>query len=263
MQETLSPELTPEQIQACADEIRMNGYTILENMLSAEMMATMLERFDALLAAKREAEPSNRGANRFQMHLPFVTPFADPLLYANPTVLAIMENLFSKDYILTYFASDTPFPGSDYQRVHLDARLPFPEAPYGVPVYSVVVNAPLVDFTDENGPLEMWPNGTHMIAQPKDLERMAALMPSIKPHLKAGSLLLRDVRLWHRGTPSNGARSRPNMALVYSRGWFRFENHTYRIKIPRETYENLPAQIKPMVRYCALLNSDGTIADVE
>jgi ectoine hydroxylase-related dioxygenase (phytanoyl-CoA dioxygenase family) len=259
MPETLSQE----QIQAHADEIRMNGYTILENAIPRGMIAAMLERFDPLLEAKRNAEPSNRGANRFQMHLPFEPPFADPLLYANPNVLAIVENLFSKDYILTYFASDTPFPGSDYQRVHLDTRLPFPEADYGVPVYSVVLNAPLVDFTEENGPLEMWPNGTHMIAQPKDMERMAALMPSVRPHLKAGSLLLRDARLWHRGTPSRGARSRPNVALVYSRGWFRFENHPVRIKIPRATYEAFPTDLKPMFRYCALLNADGTISDVE
>jgi hypothetical protein len=258
----MTEPLLPEQIQTHADEIRMNGYTILENALPTGMMATMLERFDPLLESKRDAEPSNRGANRFQMHLPFELPFADPLLYANPNVLAILENLFTKDYILTYFASDTPFPGSDYQRVHLDTRLPFPEAPYGVPVYSVVLNAPLVDFTAENGPLEMWPNGTHMIAQPQDLERLAALMPSVKPHLKAGSLLLRDARMWHRGTPSRGTRSRPNVALVYSRGWFRFESQPYRIKIPRATYETLSPDLQPMFRYCALLNADGTLSDV-
>ena len=93
----------------------------------------MLERFDVLMERKRAAaESSNRGANRFQMHLPFEPPFADPILYENPTVLAILENLFGQDMICTYFASDTPFSGSEYQKVHLDARLPFPEATYGV-----------------------------------------------------------------------------------------------------------------------------------
>src|ERR1051326_8377572 len=197
-------------IQALADEIRMNGYVILEQMIPKEKVARMLERFDLLLEAKRASEPSNRGANRFQMHLPFELPFADPILYENPTVMAIVENLFGKDVILTYFASDTPFPGSDYQKVHLDCRLPFPEAAYGVPVYSVVLNTPLVDFTEENGPLELWPGGTHMIAQPKDLERTAAQMHSVRLLPKTGSILLRDARVWHRGTPSRGTRSRPN-----------------------------------------------------
>lgn len=252
-----------EQVKACAEEIRMVGYTVLENVLPPETIARMLERFDVLLEAKRASEPTNRGANRYQMHLPFVAPFADPLLYENPTVLAILEELFGKDFICTYFASDTPFPGSDYQAVHLDARLPFPEAPYGVPVYSVVLNAPLVDFTDENGPLEMWPNGTHMIAQPRDMERIAKLMPSVRPHLKAGSLLLRDVRVWHRGTPSRGARSRPNLAVVYSRGWFRFEHSPYRIKVPRATFETFSDRTRAMFRYAAIQEPDGRINDVE
>jgi ectoine hydroxylase-related dioxygenase (phytanoyl-CoA dioxygenase family) len=251
----------PETIQALADEIRMNGYVILEDMIPQEKVAGMLERFDALLEAKRASEPSNRGVNRFQMHLPFEMPFADPILYANPTVLAILENLFGSDMICTYFASDTPFPGSDYQKVHLDTRLPFPEGPYGVPVYSVVLNTPLVDFTEENGPLEIWPNGTHLIAQPKDMERLAAKMPSRRLLSKTGSILLRDARLWHRGTPSHGTRSRPNLAIVYSRGWFRFESYPYRIKIPRATYESFSDRTKAMFRYCAILEPDGHISD--
>jgi len=257
-----SSERSPEEVQALADEIRMNGYVLLDNMLPDVFVQSMLQAFDPLLQAKRDADPPNRGVNRFQMHLPFVPPFADPILYANPLVLAIVENLFGKDSILTYFASDTPFPGSDYQKVHLDCRLPFPEGPFGMPPYSVVLNTPLVDFTEENGPLEIWPGGTHMIAEPRDLERMAAKMKSVRLLPKTGSILLRDARMWHRGTPSNGARSRPNIALVYSRGWFRFESHSHRIKIPRKTYESFPESLRPMFRYCAILNEDNTISDV-
>ena len=256
-------ERTTEEIQALADEIRMNGYVLLDNMIPDDKVQAMLDAFDPLLQAKRDADPPNRGANRFQMHLPFAMPFADPLLYANPTVMAIVENLFGKDHILTYFASDTPFPGSDYQKVHLDCRLPFPEGPFGMPVYSVVLNTPLVDFTEENGPLEIWPNGTHMIAEPRGLERMAAKMKSVRLLPKRGSLLLRDARMWHRGTPSHGSRSRPNVALVYSRGWFRFESHPYRIKVPKAIYDSLPQDLKPMFRYCAILNEDGSVGDVE
>ncbi len=255
-------ERSADEIQALADEIRVKGYVLLDDMIPEAKVAAMRDTFDPLLQAKRQADPPNRGVNRFQMHLPFEMPFADPMLYANPIVLAIIENLFGHDHILTYFASDTPFPGSDYQKVHLDCRLPFPEAPYGVPVYSVVLNTPLVDFTEENGPLEIWPSGTHMVAQPRDIERMAARMPSVRLLPKTGSILLRDARVWHRGTPSRGERSRPNIALVYSRGWFRFESHPFRIKVPRETYDSLPESLRPMFRYCAILEANGSISDV-
>lgn len=253
----------PQMIQARADEIRQIGYTLIEDGLDAGLISEMLAAFDPLIEAKRASEPTNRGANRYQMHLPFEPPFAHPMLYENPTVLAILENLFGPDYICTYFASDTPFPGSDYQRVHLDCRLPFPETEYGVPVYSVVLNVPLVDFTEENGPLEVWPGGTHLIGQPKEMERIAQQLPSVQVTMKAGSILLRDARMWHRGTPSRGTRSRPNLAVVYSRGWFRFESQPYRIKIPRATYEHFSESVRKMFRYCALQNPDGTLSDVE
>ena len=177
------------------------------------------------------------------------------MLYEHPDVLAITENLFGPDQILTYFASDTPFPGSDYQKMHIDCRLPFPEAPYGVPTYSVVLNMALVDFTEENGPLELWPGATHMIAQPKDMERLATMMPSVRLLPKAGDFLLRDARCWHRGTPSHGARSRPNLALVYSRGWFRFEGTPYRMRIPRAIYHGFPEKYQI---HLPLLRDPGT-----
>ena len=100
-----------------------------------------------------------------------------------------------------------------------------------------------------------------MIAESRDIERMAAKMPSVRLLPKTGSILLRDARMWHRGTPSHGARSRPNVALVYSRGWFRFESHSHRMKIPRATYESFSDVIRPMFRYCAILEPDGTIVD--
>lgn len=250
-------------VSAHADEIRMNGYTILEERLPAAMIEEIRTAFDIRLDEKRASEPPNRGASRFQMHLPFHPPFANARLYDHPLVTAILENLFGKDMILTYFASDTPLPGSDYQKVHLDTRLPFPEAAFGVPVYSVVLNVPLVDYTEDNGPLEFWPGGTHLIGQPHDLERLSARMPSARPLLQAGSILLRDARMWHRGTPNRGTGSRPNLALVYSRGWFRFENHAYRIKVPRAAYTDFDDRLKALFRYCAILEPDGHISDTE
>lgn len=250
-------------IPALADEIRMNGFVILEGLLPKDLTGSMLPHFDALLEAKRAREPQNRGANRFQMDLPFDLPFAVPDLYANRVVFAILKELFGDDIICSYFASDTPFPGSEHQPVHLDCRLPFPESPFGAPIYSLVLNTPLVDFTEDNGPLELWPGGTHMIAQPRNLETMSAEMPSLKPLVKVGDVLLRDPRVWHRGTPNRGARSRPNLALVYSRGWFRFEDQATRIKIPRDVWQSFDRKLQRMFRYCAIQEADGTIRDTQ
>jgi hypothetical protein len=211
-----------EDVAFLVDQVRVNGYVVLEGTLPVAQVAAMGARFQELLDAKAASEPVNRGPSRYQMYLPWEPPFADPALYENPAVMAVVEAVLGADPALVYFASDTPLPGSDYQRVHSDTRLLFPETSLSLPAYGLVLNVPLVDCTEENGSLEFWP-GTHLMPGPMDLQRLAPLAPSRRANLKAGSLLLRDPRMWHRGTPNRSLQPRPHLALVYVRPWYRFE----------------------------------------
>ena len=238
-------------IQYLADRIRMDGYCVLEDAIPLELVEGLQQRFDQLLDARIRADGPNRGANRYQMFLPWEPPFTDPLLIENPQVMPILERVMGLDLIMTYLASDTPMPGSDYQRVHADTRLLFPETQLSLPAYGIVANFPLVDVTEENGPLEFWPGGTHMVAARPEMERHAAEMQSIRLTLRAGSILLRDLRAWHRGTPNRGTRSRPHVALVYTRSWYRFEQRP--IEIPRADYDALPEKTQRMLRFNTVL----------
>jgi len=205
-----------------AEQVRVNGYAVLPERLPATLVQAMRAQFDELLAHFAAREPTNRGAQRFQMYLPWEPPFAEPLVYENEAALAVMEAVMEPDLALRYFASDTPLPGSDYQRVHSDTRLLFPETTLSLPCYGMVLNVPLVDCTEENGSLEFWPS-THLMPGKSDVERLAPLLPSCRANLRAGTILLRDLRMWHRGTPNRSAASRPHLALVYTRPWYRFE----------------------------------------
>jgi ectoine hydroxylase-related dioxygenase (phytanoyl-CoA dioxygenase family) len=244
-------EVSDEEVQLYTDQIRMNGYTILENALPLDLIERMRDRFDVLLEQRRAAEPSNRGVNRYQMYLPFEEPFAHALVYEHPLVLRILERLMGPDLICTYFASDTPLPGAEYQQVHSDTRLLFPEATLSLPCYGAVMNLPLVDATEENGSMEIWPGGSHLNPGHLDMRRLAAQMHSIRCNMKAGSILVRDLRMWHRGTPHRGTRSRPNMALVYTRNWYRFEQRPFEIR--RSLYDALPEHVRRMFRFNTLL----------
>lgn len=229
------------------ERLRINGWVVLEERLPSDLVDRMRQRFDELLAERAAAGPTNRGASRFQMVLPFEPPFADPLLYEHPRVMEILEALMGPDLICTYFASDTPLPGSDYQRVHADTRLLFPEAQLSLPCYGAVLNVPLVDATEENGSLELWPGGTHMAPHRRDMEELASRMVSARANMPAGSLLLRDLRVWHRGTPNRSSRSRPHVALVYNRPWYRFEQPPFQIR--RSIYESLSERARAMFRF--------------
>jgi hypothetical protein len=244
MTEATSPAVDRDQLVA---RLKVDGFAVLPELIPPPLVERMRARFDELLAERQGAQPSNRGPNRFQMVLPFAPPFADPQLYENPEVLAILEQLMGPDLICTYFASDTPLPGSDYQRVHADTRLLFPETPLSLPAYGVVLNVPLVDVTEENGPLELWPGGTHLMPGRFDLPSLAPGMVSVRLTMKAGAGLLRDLRVWHRGTPNRSSRSRPHLALVYTRPWYRFEQPPF--ELSRATYDSLSEKARAMFRF--------------
>jgi ectoine hydroxylase-related dioxygenase (phytanoyl-CoA dioxygenase family) len=238
---------SPPDLPFLVERLKMDGYVVLEDLLPLPLVDAMRERFDALLAERQAAQSSNRGPNRYQMYVPFEPPFADPALYENPAVLQILEALMGPDLICTYFASDTPLPGSEHQRVHVDTRLLFPETPLSLPAYGAVLNVPLVDVTEENGPLELWCGGTHLMPGRLDMAALAPGMASVRLKLNAGSALLRDLRVWHRGTPNRSARSRPHLALVYTRAWYRFEQPPF--ELSRAAFEALSDRAQAMFRF--------------
>jgi ectoine hydroxylase-related dioxygenase (phytanoyl-CoA dioxygenase family) len=238
------------EIAFLAEQVRVDGCAVLDAALPSELVGAMRVRFEELLAGKAAREPFNRGEHRFQMYLPWEPPFADPLLYENEAALAVVETVIGPDPALVYFASDTPLPGSGYQRVHSDTRLLFPETALSLPAYGLVLNVPLVDCTEENGSLEYWPGGTHLVARDVDRERLAAGMQSRRANLKAGSMLLRDLRMWHRGTPNRSERPRPHLALVYVRPWYRFEQEAP--ALTRAAYEGLSERGKRLLRYARI-----------
>ncbi len=236
----------PEDLKHHADAIRMMGYTVLEERLPADLVERLSHRFGELIAAKAAAEETNRGPQRYQMYLPWEPPFSEPLFYAHEAVLPVVEAVLGPDPTLVYLASDTPLPGSAYQRVHSDTRLLFPETTLSLPAYGLVLNVPLVDCSEENGSLEFWP-GTHLMPGPMELERLAPELPSRRANLPAGSILLRDPRMWHRGTPNRSQTPRPHLALVYVRSWYRFEQQVPALS--RAAWEALPETHRRLLRY--------------
>jgi ectoine hydroxylase-related dioxygenase (phytanoyl-CoA dioxygenase family) len=233
--------------QLHADRIRINGYTIIPDLLPRPKITELRDAFLRQLYELAEREPFNRGVNRYQMYLPFVPPFADPEVYENERVMEVVEAVFGGPSICPYFASDTPLPGADYQRVHSDTQILFPENRLSLPAYGLVLNIPLADVTEENGPMEIWPGGTHLWAGDGDMQALAEEMESVRVTMPAGSVLLRDLRMWHRGTPNPSDQARPNMALVYTRPWYRFE-----LKPPvisRAAWEGLSERAQKIFRY--------------
>ena len=83
-----------------------------------------------------------------------------------------------------------------------------------LPPHSLSVFVPLCDLVPSNGPTE-YQLGTHVRAQLVAKQRHAlASCP-------AGSLVMYDPRIMHRGGANVGKSPRPLAYLTFSRVWFR------------------------------------------
>lgn len=245
--ELANQKLNDATLHSAVQQIRNNGYILFEGVLPSDLIAEMHVTFMRWFDAYTSNTESNRGINRFQMHVPFVLPFIDARIIVSPFVVPIVDALVGEDCICHYFASDTPLPGSDFQDAHPDIFPLFPDTTMIMPPYSIVVNIPLVDFREDNGPLEIWPGGTHhYVASREEIPALAAAMYSERVLMPVGSILIRDSRMWHRGTPNRSNAARPNFAMIYSRYWLKLRYPP--IAIPQKTYDSLPERAQRLFR---------------
>jgi ectoine hydroxylase-related dioxygenase (phytanoyl-CoA dioxygenase family) len=241
--------LSVAQAKAHADEVRATSVTVLRGLIPLETIEAWAAAFPSLLEAAiaREGDDPNRGAHRFYVTLPFEPPWADPAIIDNDAIMAVVEELIGEDGVLCQLASDTPLLGSEHQELHRDTLPLFPETGVETPVYQLAVNFPLVDITDEIGPMEYAP-GTHMLPRLEALRRVeSGEMPLTRCYMRRGDVMIRDVRHIHRGTPNLSSTPRPMIVVGYSRRWlFRPEVN---IRVPADVLAGMPERARRWLRF--------------
>ena len=243
------------EIESFARQVIEDGFCVLPEHFARGKMEAWGEAFAPLLERHigREGQLQNRGPGRFYVTLPFVEPFADPEIYEDDDVLAVVRKLVGDDAQLHQLATDTPLRGSEYQDVHRDAPPLFPEWGRETPPFQLAVNFPLVDVTAERGPFEVT-RGTHMIRKEEGLRLIESGEIKLEPLLmKAGDVMIRDVRGLHRGTPNLTDVPRPMVVLGYSRRWLLRPEVS--IRIPRATYERLSECARYLLRFNPVVDS--------
>lgn len=244
-----------ELIKDYVENFIKDGFCVVPSLFPVEKIDAWNQAFLPLLHQhiEREGHKLNRGPGRFYVTLPFEGIFADPEIYENDTVLSIVEQLVGEDGVLCQLATDTPLKGSEYQDIHRDTPPLFPEIKQETPSFQLAVNFPLVDVTEENGPIEV-ARGTHMMTRQEGLQRMEAGEIKLEPiFMKKGDVMVRDVRGLHRGTPNREGTPRPTVVIGYSRRWlFRPEVN---IRIPRATYNGLSDRAKFWLRFNPVVES--------
>jgi len=270
----LSPEqlasgkLNEETLAEAVMQLNLNGFVVFEKAIPDDLVDAMNERFLQILEKNLKENPEATElnmhtfrTNRIRMDLPFEAPFIDPRVINSDFVVPIVQQILGEDCRSFYLSVDAPMKGSQYQAVHGDYFPFFPESTQTMPPVSLVFNVALVDVTEENGPMDAWP-GTHrspeyMFKELGALEAAAKHIQPTKMIMPKGSIILRDVRMWHRGTPSYSEQIRPNLAIIYARSWYDGGGYAQNtLNITREVYEALPERAKKLYRFEKLVEQE-------
>jgi hypothetical protein len=230
---TISPEeittgmMSAAHLSEAVAALRADGFVVLENIVSHAHLDLLRERMDEdsqkLIAAEKWG-----GAGRLPGHLqqgpPPFAPYVFPDVVANPFVIQVTRELLGEGLYNSFYNGNTNCPGSGTQPLHRDGGHLWPGLTVAHPTASVVVNVSPMDVTEENGSVELWP-GTHLDTTADrriDAATEAArrkMAPPVRGNTKKGSVLIRDIRLWHRGVPNRSDRPRHMIAMIHNIRW--------------------------------------------
>jgi hypothetical protein len=230
-EEIAAGALSAERLSKVVGSIRVHGAAIVEGAVALDhcdaLRASMAEDLDA--AARHPFALEVRGHVQHNPPPRARDLYAD--IIANPIAVSVARALMGRVRLALYTGNTMLAHTTQRQPVHWDDYQLWPGLEQAPPTSSLAVNIPLVDVSLDNGALEVWP-GTHLdvrsveqrktLLVPNDwLEARRAEVPPVRVPLSKGALLLRDLRMWHRGTTNSTAEARPMLALSYQPWWYR------------------------------------------
>jgi ectoine hydroxylase-related dioxygenase (phytanoyl-CoA dioxygenase family) len=232
----------PDTPRADLDALAADGFVVLERVLSTAEMAAIRRALEPYLQGK------HFGRNRFEglrTQRVYALLAKDPVfadLVGHPRVLCLLDDLLEPNYLLSAALAIHLGPGGDAQPFHYD------DGSYHIPRPRAAVGGSAIwaidDFTAENGATEVIP-GSHRWGDerpaPEDSRARKIVMP-------AGSVVVFQGTLWHRGGAN--CTDRPRLAITpqYCQPWARqLENMA--LAVPLEAAARCPQRVQEMLGF--------------
>ncbi len=214
-------------IDKCVAEILDIGHCILPDHFPRPALEECCQAFLPLLADVANRIPDgNRGPRRWAIGLPFAPPFYHSAFFNDDTVLQIVNRILGENIHISYYGTDTPIKGSEYQKVRADLPFLFTEEPdHRHPSPLLSVRFTFVDVTLENGPFEVAERTQHLLRAEMLEKANSGEIPLKSVLLKAGDVLITNPRALYRGTPNRTDTPRSFAVIVHNRHWCHLESH--------------------------------------
>ncbi|MGZ0148116.1 phytanoyl-CoA dioxygenase family protein [Kribbella sp. WER1] len=221
-----------EAVRGAVEALRSDGIVVLAGVVAVEHLEVLHGRMvsDLELLRARADAPYNWTAGNIQQDPPPFEPYLFEDVLLNPWVIAVTSAILGPGIRNVMYSGNTSLPSDTRQPVHADVGHLWPSEAMEVahPPAQLVVNVPTIDVSAENGATEIWP-GTHRdltvgvggdIEVPLGaLEARREISPPVQPEIRRGSVMIRDVRLWHAGMPNHTDRPRPMIAMMHVSHW--------------------------------------------
>lgn len=239
--------LTPEHFSTAVQAVKIDGYIILKDAVEREHVDLICNRMlaDTAEILARTDIPFNFNRANIQQDPPPFPPYLFRDVLVNDLVISITRAILGRGLKNTFYSGNTALPNTaDRQPVHADVGQLWPNLEHPTPPYGLVVNVLPMDVSLLNGSTEIWP-GTHLDRtidyQSGDLKIPSAVLearrkisPPIQPSAPAGSIVIRDIRMWHAGMPNHTAIPRPMIAMIHFISWW---NEAGKLVFPKGTEE--------------------------
>lgn len=224
--------LDAERHRQAIEALKEDGIVVLANIVSQASIDTLRDRAlaDVELLLNRKDRPFNWNVGNLQQDPAPFPPYLFRDVLVNDIVVSVTKGILGAGLKSWFYSGNTALPSDSRQPVHADEGQLWPDLAVAPPAHSLVVNIPLVDMGPENGSTEMWP-GTHLDTSVNfqsgnievseaALEARRKVSPPLQPVVKAGSVVIRDMRMWHAGMPNRTPNPRPMIAMIHSVAWW-------------------------------------------
>jgi ectoine hydroxylase-related dioxygenase (phytanoyl-CoA dioxygenase family) len=273
-QERRRGRLFAENVRLGALLLHARGYVILTGAIPDPLLAALRSSFAKLLeqsvnyvrAGLRETPPADQAGNdcvfwergaRFRIFPKLTGPFADPHVLRNPFAHSIVAETLGADYYCKFLSSDTCVKGSIRQGPHRDIGFYDRDD-----IPGCLVNIAITECGVHNGPLEVWPGGSHLwrgamfdrfnlepFIQDESnpaVEAVASHIPSKLIELRPGELIIRDPGMLHRGTPNPTEEPRTMLTAGYFRDDYYYPYGDTRFNLDEKLYRQLDSTVRQL-----------------
>ena len=247
----------PAQIETWVEQFHREGYLFLPNVLPPDLVAQLRQDLDEVLP------PDPDGSGRIQLqHRLFETSRANLSLFDLEPIVTFAETLIGNAQNIPCHVihnnSFRTYPGGGLSSWHQDDSTHFivthgePPTNIRLPVLLFTCNYYLTDVDEiTHGPTQVIPRSHLFGAAPADPIEGTKYESQIVSNLgPAGSVIMFNNQVWHRGGPNSSERTRYITQISYARRlvghkFFPFMNYT----MPEHVYKDADERLQQLLGF--------------